>query len=327
MFFDEIKLSKKAWHYRLQCAMFGSPPFLSNFCPYFWLTIFCLVVMPFVFLGKQMAKVCVKVANFIGWVLSLVEKALGFLDDKICVPIAERHYRALSDEDIYTLTLNAGVYWDDKGDMWTRRSETNKSLREFRKWRTVFGEGWQEHVKDVLKLQKELESLREQREIERREAEREQLEQKKKAEQRRKQLLTKIVLYTKWIMTPVVLFVGVGAIVSVVGGVGYLLFLLGKCIYTHWNSVWFLLQAKHFLFAAIIILVMAAGATILYLSCRKLVSCSSLLFPRLPSVPIKEPVVRWGKAVFAPFQIFVDYVKVFKQNNCPAIIWEKDDED
>lgn len=331
MFFDKIKLSKKSWHYRLQCLMFGSPPFTANFCPYFWLTIFCLIVFvtvgPFVFIGKKVAKFCLKVANFIIWVLLLVEKAFSFLDEKICVPIAERHYRSLSDEDIYTLTRKAGVFWDDKSNVWTRRSENASSLKEFRKWRDTFGDGWQDRVKEIIKAHKEWEERRAQQEVERREAERIRLEQKKKAEQRRKKLLSKIVVYTEWIVTPVVLFVGVLFMTGVVAGLGYMLYLLGKLICAYWNTAAIILHTKHLLFVVVIILVIAAFTALLYLACRKLVRCSSLLLPSLPSISIKEPVVRVGKAMAAPFQIFVDYIKVFKQNNCPAIVWEKDDED
>ena len=331
MFFDKIKLSKKSWHYRLQCHMFGSPPFLSNFCPYFWLTIFCLIVFvtigPFVFIGKKVAKFCVKMANFVIWVLLLVEKAFSFLDEKICAPIAERHYRSLSDEDIYTLTRKAGVYWDDNGNLWSKRNESNGSLRTFRKWRDTFGDGWQDRVKEIIRLHKEWEKREEQREVEQLEAARERLAQKKKAEQRRKKLLTKIVLYTKWIVTPVVLFVGVFALITIVAGLGYLLFPLGKLICAYWNPSAILVGVKQCFIAVAIILVLAAITAILYFSCRKLIRCSSLLLPRLPNISIKEPVVRTGKALVAPFQIFVDYIKVFKQNNCPAIIWEEKDED
>lgn len=327
MFFDEIKLSKKSWHYRLQCLMFGSPPFLSNFCPYFWLTIFCLIVFvivgPFVFIGKKMAKFCVKAANFIIGILLLVEKAFSFLDEKICVPIAARHYRSLSDEDIYTLVRKARIYWDDKGKARTR-CRSNTSLKEFHKWRDTFGDGWQDRAKELIKLHKEREERRAQQEIERKEAERERLAQKKKAERRRKKALTKVVLYTKWVVTPVVILVGVLALVTSVSGLGYLLFLLGKVISTCWNTAAILAGVKQCFIAVAVIIVLGAVAAIVYFSCRKLIRCSSLLW--FPRFHIKEPVVRMGKAMQAPFQIFVDYLKVFKQNNCPAIVWEETDE-
>jgi len=56
MFFDEIKLTQNSWHYKLQEFVFGHPPNLWSFCPYFWLTIFCLFVgLPVVLFVKLVA--------------------------------------------------------------------------------------------------------------------------------------------------------------------------------------------------------------------------------------------------------------------------------
>jgi len=51
---DYVKLSKKQWHYKLQKFIFLNlePSRFQNLCPYFWLTIFCIIVSPIVFIFR-----------------------------------------------------------------------------------------------------------------------------------------------------------------------------------------------------------------------------------------------------------------------------------
>lgn len=43
----EVNLSKNGWHYKLQRFMFGEKtPQLDSLCPYFWLTIMCVFLIP-----------------------------------------------------------------------------------------------------------------------------------------------------------------------------------------------------------------------------------------------------------------------------------------
>jgi len=55
MFFDQVKLSHNGFHARLQKYVLGTIPFETNFCPYFWITMFCLIVCPLVFIGTALA--------------------------------------------------------------------------------------------------------------------------------------------------------------------------------------------------------------------------------------------------------------------------------
>lgn len=49
----EVKLSKKSWHYKLQSFTFGiNQPELYSLCPYFWLTIFCMLISPITIIVK-----------------------------------------------------------------------------------------------------------------------------------------------------------------------------------------------------------------------------------------------------------------------------------
>lgn len=54
----QVTLRKDSWHARLQGWTFGSVSWRQNLCPYFWLTVFCIIVSPFVLVGKLVAEVC-----------------------------------------------------------------------------------------------------------------------------------------------------------------------------------------------------------------------------------------------------------------------------
>ncbi len=53
MIFTTVKLSKKQWHYKMLSFCFGKrnvPEY--NFCPYFWLTVFCFIMFPLILIRK-----------------------------------------------------------------------------------------------------------------------------------------------------------------------------------------------------------------------------------------------------------------------------------
>ena len=50
-----VRLSRSAWHYRLQKYAYGREPEAFNFCPYFWSTILALVFLPTSLLGKMLS--------------------------------------------------------------------------------------------------------------------------------------------------------------------------------------------------------------------------------------------------------------------------------
>lgn len=51
-------LKKDGWHFRLQQWTFGKDmPRFNNFCPFFWLTIFCVIASPFTTIWKLLWKI------------------------------------------------------------------------------------------------------------------------------------------------------------------------------------------------------------------------------------------------------------------------------
>ena len=329
MFFDEIKLSRNSWHYRIQSYLFGKPPFLDNFCPYFWLSIFCLMISPFVglFIGcKKLYFFCVSILEKL---LFPVYKTADLIQENICEPFLNNRYRAFSDSKIYYLYEKAYDYKNVQlSSGYGNLKLGRKCSQEFEIWKKAMGETWEEYlfgVKERVQKRKEEEWRRQEqyeKELKRRK------EVKLKKEQLRRKMFSKIAQYTKWVAIPLV-------VVVAIAGIGTILFFLG------WFCsiiVKFILSFSGILFGITLGLLALMGiAFLLGKLGKKLRACLSFLFigepkPYKPKKRKKRIGLKVADLVFAflekliiPFQIFIDFVKVVKQNNCPAIIWEDED--
>lgn len=61
-----IKITPNCWHYRLIKYIWGiDPKMFMNLCPYFWLTIASLCIVPFVWVCRGIAKFFNKIGNWI----------------------------------------------------------------------------------------------------------------------------------------------------------------------------------------------------------------------------------------------------------------------
>ena len=88
-----IKLNESCWHYRLIKFVWAfEPREFKNLCPYFWLTIASLFVLPFILLWKGIKK-------FIDLICYPFTKLVEWIDDKSYQKMVLR----LSDEDLYFL--------------------------------------------------------------------------------------------------------------------------------------------------------------------------------------------------------------------------------
>ena len=91
-----MRISKKSWHYRLLKYVLRdnvpTPQDMQNGCPYAWLLVFSMLVVPFIVLFKV-----------VRWAILLIPKALFWvLEEMVNSWIA-----GLDDEDAYNM------YWDD----------------------------------------------------------------------------------------------------------------------------------------------------------------------------------------------------------------------
>ena len=139
----------------------------------------------------------------------------------------------------------------------------------------------------------------------------------KRAERRKK--FAKIVQYTKWIVIP---FVG-AMCVAVLAAIALLIYAIALGLI--WLAKFMVTWDWKVLIAALGILIGGSLFILIVISSvKKLGSCLRVMTSALHPKPKKINQFYLCKVIVSPFQIFIDYVKVFKQNNCPAIKWDKD---
>ncbi len=69
----QVKLSSNAWHAKLHIWTFGEVQLRHNLCPYFWLTVFCIIVSPVVGLFKVIRALLLKAVQPIDQALDYIE--------------------------------------------------------------------------------------------------------------------------------------------------------------------------------------------------------------------------------------------------------------
>lgn len=331
MFFDVIKLSRNSWHYRLQSFLFGEPPYLDNFCPYFWLSIFCLMISPFVGLFIGCRKIYFFCVSILEKLLSPVYNVADFIQENICEPFLASRYRGLSDAKIYYLFDKAYMYKNSLTSGYGDLKVGNKCAKEFEIWKKAMGETWEEYLAGVKKRVQKRKDEEWKRQDEYEEKLRKRKEVKLKKEQLRKKMFSKIAQYTKWVAIPIGLILAI----VVVGGI---LFFLGwgcsfivKSLISFWT--W---KVTGVMFGITLGLLTLIGiAFILAKLGKKLKACLSFLFipepkPLKPkrlkkAIDLEDLIIAFLEKLILPFQIFIVYVKIFKQNNCPAILWEEEE--
>lgn len=355
----EMKISRDSWHYRLQSDIFGRQPTFHNFCPYFWLTIFCLAIAPFSYglvytklffteyLPPRLEAFEAKVTPYVKWIGWLFEKAIGGLlwviDATLCEPLDNYTINHATDDQVlswysrsrdhfaktYNETLDAGL----KHLLWyaTDRDEKKKFVRtdeKFQKWKETAGPDWEAKLNEAIKRREDLAQMNRDREAADQAAEYDRKKAAESAAVARRQMLNNIVKWTQyvvkgagillglvvaWYLIKLLLWIpwaaifwGIVAIpVAVCGGVVVL-----------WKAKWYIIGG----FAAL-------GATLFLAGLLgKLIRKCDLDVDLEPSLgPIFRAMVRFVRAIVNPFVSFfkfvVEYVKVFKQNNCPQIQW------
>lgn len=121
----EISLRRNSWHYKLHSAILGTPRF-QNLCPYFWLTIFCVIAAPFFFTYKllKLAVFGIVVGGSYIFVAPMAlifsavergfEKLLDRMDNSVCRPMNRKMIETLPDEKIFDLWKSSRFYYATK---------------------------------------------------------------------------------------------------------------------------------------------------------------------------------------------------------------------
>lgn len=136
MFIQTVTLSRNGWHSRLQRRMLGPLDTFSNFCPYFWLTVFCVMVSPFYFGMVMIRGFFSSMAHLVAWayhvlrgpliralealegpankVYGIIGKVAEFLvdimDEAICLPTERVFLEHMDSEQIKDMYLHSRDY-------------------------------------------------------------------------------------------------------------------------------------------------------------------------------------------------------------------------
>lgn len=115
-----IKITPSCWHYRLIKYIWKiDPKMFMNLCPYFWLTIASLFVLPFVWLYNVIKN------GFITFFDKISEHM-----DKIFDKELENWVKTLNEAQIIELYKKVGLYEEFKEKMRLRRAELRKVAAE-----------------------------------------------------------------------------------------------------------------------------------------------------------------------------------------------------
>jgi hypothetical protein len=361
MIFKEVKLKRDSWHYRLTDRMFGPLPTFSNFCPYFWLTVFCVVVSPLFFagvglkwsfmnlprvltpLGVLLAPVGALLVKVLEWALVRFESVI---DSALCMPLEAATITGISDEKLLDLYRHSRYNFMDRyqysEDMAYRSLLSNAEDRKqrtlwarmdhkFQAWMNGKGEGWRAEL-EAAKAR----VIAEREENERAQAVRDAVRAaaSKAADARRRQMLNNIVKYTK-IVTPIVL--SILALIPL-----YFSFLLLRIVIgLPWAHIGLeILKLPLYLLMAIWWVIKLPYRAMMIFSLGERLAIISLPFVAAVLIRLSRKcdlelpftvafggffrrLSRWGDSVNEFGEFMFEGFKMWKRDNCPQIIWEE----
>lgn len=322
----EITLNKNGFHRRLQLWCFGkSCPLYFSFCPYFWLTIFCVI---FTIIPVFPA---IKLVKYLGiGVLWLFDQAADGFEKWICEPLLKtKAFQMNNNPD--ELLMSAWNYdyseWDDY-EFWRYQFFDREKLHKNSEARQKKFEVWKQNTPNWQQILHEVKEKRRAFFLEQA-AERERIRQqiieeesaRYERQQRNKELRQKaftwIAKYTKWIA-----FVFAGAIISFAA---YWMYRLGVYAYDHFNYANFVYVMK-IIGLGILGLTVLAGIVLLVYKILTSIKCKAACL-------LCELEFKWLKKVLGYIgNLFIVIGKVlsflwngivlFKKEYCPGINWE-----
>ncbi len=356
-----IKLSRNSWHYKLQTDIFGPRPTFHNFCPYFWITIFCLfaalVYYPVigvkhffsVWLPPRAEKAAAAATPAFKWLGVVFEVVVGFLidvlDNYLCEPL-ERHTLAhVSDSKLMELYKHSGDYWAKAYNLADRELGLNYLMnraygyddrikfeakdKQFQKWKELAGPEWEKKLADAAERQAALAKAEKEREAAESAAKYEREKAAAAAEAARRQMLNNIVKYTQYAVKGVGILLLSGLAVGLIKGLMAVPWLyVGAALLaiplTLWGALVVIWTVKWKILGVLALIAFSLLAAVLIAMLIKKCDCD------IDLEPVLFPIARWVQwfvvtmaSPFVSFGRFVaDYAVAFKQNNCPQIEWE-----
>ena len=345
--FQEVSLNTNGWHANLQRWMFGHIPFKNNFCPFFWLTIFCVIAAPFVgsvrFVMWAASGILSLLVKLILPVESFMNSIVSAIDKHFCKPWYESQTESfvgkMKDDDIHSLFgfIFGWSELDSKNNINIQEGYTpqfrhmndrkrKRYLDRWKLWKNKAGDSWEEKLKSIrndefdgwaIESKKNAEFFRKKTKKEAEKREKDALlkaELSKKIEERdkkRKQLYAKIAVHTKYVFY---------LIIGVFGS--YLLYwlgLLGILISENSSSILSFLSSvlSAILWAIPVILGALLGAvligTTVFILVKLIQKCTiTLNIPELPEIKFLEvPLENIGKFLLPVKNVLISIKDVF----------------
>lgn len=327
----EIKLSKNGWHSKLQSYVFrNDKPTFHNFCPYFWLTIFCLLIT-FIF-------PILPLVRGIKWVLIKLDGGLdkftNWFEETICEPRFERSALNMDDDELIRSWSIFSRYnrgsteeWVEY-DFWTTRyfekNPTYASLKKKESWEKKFeiwknkNSNWEQLLANTKNKRKEefliYKAEKEKINIQKREK---QIAKEQKAagsRERKQKMFISIIKYTKWI--------GIVLVTLLMIKVGYWLYLLIEYIVAHFYLDRFLTVLK---FIGLGLLLLSSILFIGYLIKQLFIKFTCKLELKWLSKTFRFLGSNLGlgfKKIGEFILFFWNGIMNIKKDYCPGILWD-----
>lgn len=350
----EVTLSKNGWHRKLQKFVFSDPPHFYNFCPYFWLTIFCIIVT-FIIPAIPIWKVIRFIFLSFAWVM---DKILDLFEKIICEPMV-RHFAETMDEENIIKSYHCHLwdldnFWNDTFANYTEEqkkeynfwsddysrildmySDKRKKLaKKFELWKQK-NKNWESKIEEIKERQKKEYYDRKEREqklwaeIAERQLKAEE-ERRKKEEQayqnkiNRQKMFNTIMKFTKWVSYIL------GSVIICFCLYWVYVFLNWTYNSINWNGVftWMVSMSKPF---GIGLLISISTVALCYISFNLGKKCTiSFKDIHVPGWIVKfiEGTEKFFIKVWAAmcwigagFKFFFIFIKSVKENYCPGIKW------
>lgn len=341
MFFKEVDLKREGWYCKLYTFVYGRTPFFNNFCPFFWLVVLAIFLLPFACLWKGVKAIGMAFSDSID---SMIERKASF---EYRQAKAKKKASHIDPED---LAIAYRLFWgkDGYGDMMLQASLPLCDLKRYRKlWSWIHGNTYLDHlileefiekadtntVEEWLKIRKK---RREEEDARRKAREERALVRKRireEREARHRARLAKAIKLAKVIS--ISLLVVVGGFVAYI--VGYLLWHVVVWIVSALQNPLFYYYLPEYLLTSGVALGVIMASVAISVGIGKGTIWAHEAFPLSTIAGILCRLGRSIGLVFStlgewcmkPFQVvkrvgefFVIGVKTFKADNCPAINWD-----
>lgn len=292
----KLKFKRNSWHRKLQkyTLNLGARSWddMPNLCPYFWITIFCILVVPFIFLFRITRTLFQGLIGGVSWTIENL--LFRPLDTYLFDPMYESRARQMDGIDVYRAYR--------RGD------------RTFSKWREL-------HPGEADTLIRKFKAEWEKWKRDQEKKGHDKLVAMQAARERRKKVAIRIATLMQKTF-PVL----AGIVLS---ALGYFLFLMGRGLYHVWVwqtalKVFGIILLVILGICAVALVVMGLQELVQRLKDRN--ACAPVIRREGPGPISRACVWFWGGifgSIGGVLEFFIQYIKASKENYCPAIEWEE----